>query len=160
MSGASEGEMTARDARFQETVNLMLPFWGEALLGVTISIVIIFGWLLPRRLVLPEDVPLVFWFLFLPITFAIRLVRSLRSDEDIRVKRARLGRTTRSVILGILFAFLGFVVGGSVGAFVGVLMGGIISGFLARSWNDTENRRRAGKQLNASDQAGNEAVRS
>ena len=90
--------------QFSETVNLMLPYWGETVFSLAMTLVIIWGWLIPHGLLLPGTAPLVFWLLVLPIPLAVRLVRTLLSKKEMKLGKARLGRTSQSVALGMVFA--------------------------------------------------------
>jgi hypothetical protein len=123
----------------------MVPIWGEMLLGLAVSAVIVWGWLLPRGLLLRENLPIVFWMLVLPNTFAIRLIHGLPS-KNVKVGKVMVGRNLRTLILAMVLALLGFMLGGGNGAFVGVLAGGVISGVVGYSWNRLASKRGRAKR--------------
>lgn len=146
--GQSRNEIAMGHYRrqFSETVNLMFPFWGETVFSAVTTLVIIWGWLIPHGLLLPGTAPLVFWLLILPISLAVRLVHTLTSKNEMKLGKARLGRTSQSVALGIVFAILGFTVGGANGAFIGVLIAAAFCVILGYGWNNFAGKRKRVKR--------------
>ena len=124
----------------------MLPYWGETVFSLAMTLVIIWGWLIPHGLLLPGTAPLVFWLLVLPISLAVRLVRTLLSKKEMKLGKARLGRTSQSVALGMVFAILGFTVGGADGAFIGVLIAAAFCVILGYGWNNLAGMRKRVKR--------------
>jgi len=106
-----------------------LAFCGYTLLACFIAICIENLWLVPQRLVSEENGVLAFWFLVLPIQYIVLTVRGLLKGEDLKIGKHTMShsRNARIMILGLLFAFLGFLLGGQYGIIGGVLMAAVIS---------------------------------
>lgn len=87
---------------------------------MAVALVISYFWL--------ANSELAFWLLLLPINLAILTAYTLFTGQDVKVGKTKYSLSTnvRMLILGVLFALVGFVVGGPNGGFIGVLIAGAI----------------------------------
>jgi len=108
-----------------------------------VAILILDLWLIPQRLVSDQDWDLAYWLLILLIQYITLTVRGLIKGEDLKVGKYTFShsRNARIMILGLSFAFLGYLVGGRDGVFVGVLIATGIS-TVVQYLNEHRNRSR------------------
>lgn len=99
-----------------------LGFFSELLLSGAIALTVEYLWLIPQGMVTRGNSDLAFWILALPIQFIIFLTHTLVTGQAPIVGRTKytFSRMARLTVLGLLFAFLGFVLGGQFGVIFGV----------------------------------------
>jgi len=128
----SSNEPVELDTSINQTSPGGTPFVayiGEVILSAVIAATIVYGWLVPYGMVTRENSDLAFWFLCLPIGFIFLTVHTLITGEELKVGKTSysISRKARIVILEVLFAFVGFLLGGQSGVLVGVVLGGFIA---------------------------------
>lgn len=121
-STRSSGSLSSERKTRKSSISLV--FFGELLLGLTIASLIEYLWLIPKGIVTQENRELAYWILVLPIQFVVFTTHTLVTGKEPKVGKTKysISRNARLTVLGVLFAFLGFLLGGQSGVIIGILL--------------------------------------
>lgn len=99
-----------------------LGFFSELLLSGAIALIIEYLWLIPQGIVTAETRDPAFWILALAIQSLAFVTHTLITGKEPKIGETKytLSRIARFTLLGILFVFLGFILGGPFGVLFGV----------------------------------------
>ena len=124
----------SRLREFDSRTSGLSTFWGVVILGWIIAEFIEDLWLIPKGLVTHENRELVYWILVLPIQLTLFTGNSLITGKELKVGKIEypLSRWARFTVFGVLFAFLGYLLGGQLGVIIGVFMAASLSIAIAR----------------------------